>query len=180
MAESRRVRMTKTLIKTAMMELMETLPIEKITVTDVCKTADVNRSTFYAYYEDTRQLLSEIENDVLDHLPVLSDSPRILSEETLLETLKVFFSYVKKNERLFRILIVHRDNNSFNQRLVAAITNIFKAVQQSKNELRERYTYIFCVSGVLGAMREWINNNFPLSPEDFAKMVLCMTSNAIS
>lgn len=52
MADNRRVRMTKKLIKDAYLELLESNPSEKISVTDVCKVADVNRSTFYMYYED--------------------------------------------------------------------------------------------------------------------------------
>ena len=65
MAENRRVRMTKRLMKDALLELMETKPFEKIKVTDVCAAADVNRSTFYAYYTDTLALLGEIEDDAI-------------------------------------------------------------------------------------------------------------------
>ena len=53
MPDNRRVRMTKKLIKDAYLELLESSPSEKISVTDICKAADVNRSTFYMYYEDT-------------------------------------------------------------------------------------------------------------------------------
>lgn len=53
MPDNRRVRMTKKLIKDAYLELLESSPSEKISVTDICKVADVNRSTFYMYYEDT-------------------------------------------------------------------------------------------------------------------------------
>ena len=65
MADNRRVRMTKKLIKDAYLELLEKRPSERISVTDICKTADVNRSTFYMYYEDTIRLRQDIENDVL-------------------------------------------------------------------------------------------------------------------
>ena len=47
--DNRRVKITKKMIKDAMLELLENRPINKITVTDICKYADVNRSTFYAY-----------------------------------------------------------------------------------------------------------------------------------
>ena len=73
MADNRRVRMTKKLIKDAYLELLEKHPSERISVTDICKTADVNRSTFYMYYEDTIRLRQDIENDVLAQIPVLTD-----------------------------------------------------------------------------------------------------------
>ena len=46
MAENRRVRMTKKIIKDALLELLDKKPLDKITVTDICNTADLNRSTF--------------------------------------------------------------------------------------------------------------------------------------
>ena len=51
MEENRRVRMTKRLLQDALLELLEEKSLEKITVTQVCSKADVNRSTFYAYYQ---------------------------------------------------------------------------------------------------------------------------------
>ena len=57
-------------MKDALLELMETKPFEKIKVTDVCAAADVNRSTFYAYYTDTLALLGEIEDDAIAASPV--------------------------------------------------------------------------------------------------------------
>ena len=56
MSDNRRVRMTKKLMKDAYLELLERSPSEKISVTDICKVADVNRSTFYLYYEDPAAL----------------------------------------------------------------------------------------------------------------------------
>ena len=69
MKDNRRVRMTKKLMKDALLELLEQHPLNRITVTDVCRSADVNRSTFYAYYTDVETLMLEIEDDVLSQLP---------------------------------------------------------------------------------------------------------------
>ena len=107
MADNRRVRMTKKLIKDAYLELLESNPSEKISVTDVCKVADVNRSTFYMYYEDTIALRHDIENDVMDQIPVLSDMPsEITTDKQFVDILERFFSYIEENSRMFRILIL--------------------------------------------------------------------------
>ena len=67
--ESRRVRMTKRLMKEALLELMEEKDLMSITVTAICETADVHRSTFYKYYMDPADLFREIEQDFLDRIP---------------------------------------------------------------------------------------------------------------
>ena len=127
MADNRRVRMTKKLIKDAYLELLESNPSEKISVTDVCKVADVNRSTFYMYYEDTIALRHDIENDVMDQIPVLSDMPsEITTDKQFVDILERFFSYIEENSRMFRILILQSDNRAFNRRLIDAVLEKIK------------------------------------------------------
>ena len=75
--ENRRVRMTKRLMKDAMLELLEKQDLAGISVTAICNTADVHRSTFYKYYSDPADLLSEIEQDILERIPF---PPTILNE----------------------------------------------------------------------------------------------------
>ncbi|MBR2639957.1 MAG: TetR/AcrR family transcriptional regulator, partial [Oscillospiraceae bacterium] len=43
----------------ALLELLKTKSFEFITVSEICKKAGVNRSTFYLHYENTRELLEE-------------------------------------------------------------------------------------------------------------------------
>lgn len=180
MAENRRVRMTKSMMKEALLELLEKKPLDKITVKDICESADVNRSTFYSYYESIEQLLLEIEDDVLNQLPMNPDSSEDYSNEHFLSALEEFFDYVRDNERLFRILIVQRDSSSFNHRLVNTIMEKYRSVLKIKDELIARYTYVYCVSGVIGMLKEWINGNFPISTREFAQIVLQMSVKATS
>ena len=180
MPENRRVKMTKSMMKEALLELLEKKPLDKITVKDVCENADVNRSTFYSYYESIEQLLLEIEDDVLNQLPMYPDSPEGYSHENFLSALEDFFDYVRNNERLFRILIVQRDSSSFNNRLVNTIMEKYRSVLKTEDELIARYAYVYCASGVIGILKEWLNGKFPISARAFAQIVLQMSVKATS
>ena len=59
--ESRRVTMTKLLLKTALIELMQEKPFPQITIKELCERADLNRTTFYLHYADQTAVLREIE-----------------------------------------------------------------------------------------------------------------------
>lgn len=60
--ENRRVQMTKRMITDAMTELCERgEPVSKISVSELCAIAEVNRSTFYKYYDGPEDLFGEIE-----------------------------------------------------------------------------------------------------------------------
>lgn len=52
MAESRRERMTRQMIQDAYFRLILDGRKQKLSVTEICKEADVNRTSFYAHYED--------------------------------------------------------------------------------------------------------------------------------
>ena len=180
MAANRRVRMTRKMMQDALLELLETRPLDKITVTDVCSAADVNRSTFYAHYTDVGQLLLEIESDVIDHLPVMPGAPVSQPSERLLAILEGFFEYVCHNKRLFRILIVQLDNDNFGNRLVQAAIRAYSDTSPDALGLHDRYVYTYCVSGVIGMLKEWINDDFPLSPHDFARLVMNAASRTFA
>ena len=57
----RRTKYTLTTIKDSMLKLMEKKDISKITVTELCNLADINRATFYKYYVDIYDLIEKIE-----------------------------------------------------------------------------------------------------------------------
>ena len=174
MTDNRRVRMTKKLIKDAYIELLETNPSEKISVTDICKVADVNRSTFYNnYYEDTIILRHDIENDLMEQIPVLSTMPsEITSDEQFVEILESFFTYIKDNDRMFRILILQADNRAFTQRLIDAVLRKYHIDSQSTDQLLAKYEYVFIVSGVIGLLGAWIEGNYQITAKKFSEMVL--------
>ena len=180
MAENKRAKITKKIIKETLLELLETFPLEKITVTQICELAEVNRSTYYVYYEDVSQLMAEIENDVLDMLPISTTGSMDYSDEEFMNEMERFLDYVQEHKRLFRILILQRDNNSFNLNLMDSVMEKYAMTLKTGKEMPPRVSYIFCTSGVIGLMREWISNDFPISSREFAKIALQLCAKATS
>ena len=71
----RRTRYTRQAIKEILLEELKTKPYSKITVTEICKKAEMNRGTFYLHYYDIDDVLNDILEDflsdtsgVLDHI----------------------------------------------------------------------------------------------------------------
>ncbi|MDR1815432.1 MAG: TetR/AcrR family transcriptional regulator [Clostridiales Family XIII bacterium] len=60
--ESRKVRYTKAALRDAFIELLRRKPADKITVTEICRAADVSRGTFYLHFKDPRDLMEHIED----------------------------------------------------------------------------------------------------------------------
>ena len=61
--QDRRTRYTRQTIKDTFLELLKQKSFTKITVTEICKNAEINRGTFYLHYYDIHDVLSDIFND---------------------------------------------------------------------------------------------------------------------
>ncbi len=178
--ESRRVRMTRKMLRDALTELLREQPLEKTTVTDVCRQADVNRSTFYAYYRDVSQLLDEIEAEVLDHIPLKAeDVEGGYGSESYLATLEGFCRFVQEHDALFRMLFVQNESSGFYHRLVEWVVGEVLGREESQISIGSRMTLVYCVNGVVGLLKDWISSGFAISAREFALIVIDMCARTL-
>lgn len=71
--EDRRVRYTKQVIKESFLELLKKNIFTKITVTDLCRLAEINRGTFYLHYYDMNDVLDDVLNDMMTNTSSVMD-----------------------------------------------------------------------------------------------------------
>lgn len=62
----RRIAKTKKAIYRAFAQLLSEKNINDITIKDIADRADINRKTFYNYYDGIYELTGEIENKIID------------------------------------------------------------------------------------------------------------------
>lgn len=63
-----RVKKTKRAIQNAFYELLREKPAEKITVTEIVRRAEINKTTFYAHYETLDALVDELEQQTTQYV----------------------------------------------------------------------------------------------------------------
>ena len=173
--ESRRVRMTKRLMKDAMLELLEKEELSNISVTALCETADVHRSTFYKYYSDPADLFREIEQDFLAQIPL---PPQILdqkSEKQLLASTTAFFDYVRENKRAFQIFFSSSVESGFSSRLVDLLCSRYITLIDCDDEIKNTYIRVYIASGTVGMLRKWVTADFTVSSRNIAEMMYSLS-----
>ena len=170
MKENRRVRMTKNCLKQAMLELLSVHGKDKISITDVCNAADINRSTFYAYYNGLDELMSEIEDDFLEQIPLPFD--QIDSDGQCLSELTKIFEYIKSNVNIVRVFMFRTNDDGFILKLTKYIYEHYKNTLQKPDSVEERYSIIYRISGAIGLIKNWITDGFPISTAEFARFTL--------
>ena len=156
--KDRRVKYTKMVLKQSLLQLMQEQSIQKITVTDICKSADINRNTFYSHYSSPEDLLNTIENELFKEIIVSLDA----SNEARTVTLKICQS-ILDNQELCKIIFSENGDRKF-------ITQWKAMAKHHSTDLLEK-TYIFTENGTTALIQNWIRNGFVESPEKIASFI---------
>ncbi len=167
--QSRRVAMTKKMIKEALITLLDDNDISRISISDVCALADVNRSTFYSHYTGLKEVLTDIEDDIIARLPVVETA-----ERDLRAAMKSMLSFIKENSELIMVMVIKRKDDSFMEKLIISVLSRYEHLSRDENKTETRLKYLFCISGIVGIIKEWISTDFAISLDSFVDIALSL------
>lgn len=165
--ESRRIKLTKRIIKTAFIELLHKKSLEQITVTELCSAADVNRSTFYDHYSDFNMLLREIESDFLKQMPFLNET--LTKKDTLTEFIS-FTRYVQENKDAYIILVKNGMlyDEIFRRTLNQSIQN---GETREDNMVYAKLAIAYAVSGAMNLITYWLTDISHCTSKEIAILI---------
>lgn len=170
-----RIKYTKHLIYSAILDLLEEYSIGKINVSMLCKKANINRSTFYSHYETIEQVIEEIENDTLSNLQMyITSSSEVYKEANFEQAMIQALEYIKNNCRLFKILLSKNVNWNFTGIMIHLLNNELREITSEElRQNKDNYNYViqFCVHGVTSIIKLWLDNNTKESPQKMAKLI---------
>lgn len=95
-----RIQRTKAAIREAFLELREKKPIEKITVTELTKLANINKATFYLHYSDIYALSDEIEDSLIDEILTDIEVADKFFDDPQDYSIRIFGAFVAHREQL--------------------------------------------------------------------------------
>lgn len=181
---SRRVRMTKQIIKESLIELMRAYPIAKISVKMLCETADINRSTFYAHYSDTYDLLRQIQQDIIAEVAEhISGSAFSEQSQLTVQALNQILEYAKENSELFKVILSDNGDLAFQKDIMRL------AQQKTINEIRNtekvekrtsEYLQLFIATGALSVVEKWLHDGMPESTQEMAEICATLLYKGLS
>ena len=130
-----RVIKTKKMIYTALVELMKEKTFEEIKVSDICEKALINRSTFYAHYEDKYELLIDFIKDLKVEFSQKLENNKVLNiKEYYLELIKLFLNHVEDKKDIYSSIMIHNRNSIMMDILLSAINDdILKRISKENS-----------------------------------------------
>src|SRR5690554_6070444 len=166
-------------LKDSFINLLEKKDISQISIKEICEDADINRSTFYSHYNDQYDLLRKIENELLDnisaHIEEFGQRTDDVSEVLLAEKI---FEYIRENARLCSLLLSERGDFSFQKKIIMLVYDIIISELTDNNKITKEdaeYVYSFAISGCVGIVQKWLDDDIRKSPRFMAEMVIKLT-----
>ncbi len=165
-------KLTQKAIMNAFLEILTYKTLDKITVKDIIETTEINRNTFYYYYEDIYDLLDHIFNEEIEK--VLSETPEDATfYEEYIRAASIFINH--------RQAIIHIYNSKSRMLLftyLETVTNVFverfvkeRALKYNLSQDGIKYITSFYSTAIVGNTLHWIDNGMSSYSEKVIKMM---------
>lgn len=170
---NRRTLYTKKVIKESLIQLLKSKEIHQITVTNICKIAEINRGTFYLHYKDPFDLLKSMEDEFLDKIVEYINETNIENYSDLL--LVKVLELIKENKDLCKILFCNQRNDRITERILYVINkaNIKQILCEFNRFDESNFDYLirYAIGGVLAIIQFWLENDAKKSPKEMVCII---------
>ena len=170
MSYDRRSAYSQRTIKKAFLDLLADRDVDDVTVKAICLTADVNRSTFYRYFDGIEDLLDKMTGDYYDsYFPAGVDYADDLT----------MMQMVYENQTFFRALM---SRNALTGRALELTRGSVRDWEDRAHRLYgSDYPYAdtqshFISRGYAEAVRTWLDQGCPGTVEGFCHAMRDITS----
>ncbi len=183
---------TATKMDLALISLLKEKPFEFITVSEICETAKVNRSTFYLHYETIGDLVGETARYLLDDFlaqfttdkksVVLKLKDRNLDELIFVcdKYLNPYLTYINDNKEVFKIALAHYKTLGLDDVYKRMFESIFNPILdrfEYPSNIRQ-YVMMYYLNGINAIVLEWLRNGCDKSVNEISEIIsVCIYGN---
>lgn len=168
-----RVRVTHMLLKDALYKLVETKPVQDITIKELCFEAKINRTTFYTHFQSVKDLIEKLESEVwVELLILIKQSEKDLnyfSNQIFFDIYELAYKY----HELFELLIIKNADPHFVEKVFSlgrsAFRSSYRKMKNASDDLKMEYYYISVLNSFIGILRLWLSNKMKESPYEMAE-----------
>lgn len=173
-AEDRRVKRTKRVLRECLFSLLEEKSIDEITVKELTEAADVNRSTFYFYYNDINDMMMQIQNEIFEVFEesVMSVEGKFITTEDFRDYVLRFLLFCKEYEKICKFVISNDPNNFLSKKIKKALlTKIPDSEKVFPENEPKRYLTCFGLSAMWETVIQWMYDGMKVEPEKMAQFL---------
>jgi len=162
---------TKQALSTALKEIMEEVPFDKIRIADICQRCDMNRKSFYYHFKDKYDLLNWIfDTEFISFAKDLSQAEEINER---VDALQNICNYFYENRDFYRKALQTEGQNSFPEHFREFIIPILKLrIEYLFGNNADEFTLNFFTDAAVGTMERWLLDENCMPPDEFMNKLM--------
>lgn len=160
------------LISDAYVSLLQEKKPEEITVTEVCKLADVNRSTFYSNFLDIYDLAEYIWDELANKFRLVIGNYKNLTEQQFYDELFKLYGD-PKYQKLLSYLAPEKIEAELKQMIYENV--ILPRLPYVNDVEIFQVVHDYAASGNLSIIQHWLQGKYSFTPEQMSKLVCNIT-----
>lgn len=162
---------TKRALATALRELMEEVPFDKIQVAHICERCDMNRKSFYYHFKDKYDLLNWIfDTEIIAFVQGHFAEEKI---EQRVEAIQDVCDYFYENRDFYRKALRIQGQNSFSEHFREYIMPILKIrLSYMVEDSEDDFALNFFTDAVICTFERWLLDKNCMPPDEFIAKLL--------
>ncbi len=165
-------------IRNTFIKLVQEKQLNKITVSEIAREANVSRGTFYLHFKDVYDLYNSIEDELYAKLGDIFDKYYVSQDDLDLESLTdSIVQYIYENKEVFFILInPHHSEQTLSR--VRSFCYDRMTFSPDKNYVQnyERTRAVFIISGYVGVLEQWLVGGLSVSKAQISDILQIFVS----
>ena len=174
---------TKQVISESFLELLKEKPASRITVTEICSMASINRATFYKHYLDVPDLQESLENEILSDFASFLHSCGFADNVKYKTVLIKMLTYLQQYGSRFFLLCSGNAGSELPAKAFKLINDfVFPIMRQklpTEEEGEAKLLYQFLTHGCGALLVSWHRGEGNLSVEEIAEFIMRISGAAV-
>ncbi len=174
----RRVTYTKKVLHEALLDILKEKPLSGISISELCRVADINRNTFYSHYDTPHDVLRELEDELYEEL--MKEAPNTHDvRDTILAACKALEKHKKMSELIFSEI----DSSRLFAKIISSLTQSPpkdpSSTTSEKPTLLAHYAYVLSEKGVIAILQDWVMSGFMQPAETVADLTSFLAQKVV-
>lgn len=178
--DSWRVKITKRILNESLIQCLKEKPLDKITIKEICERAEINRSTYYRYFQNPFDQLGSIERNLISDMEVyvsqITNGLPDMENESREYCMLRYLEFMDSRREIIRLLIQHMTGMQFVLDIVRFFQEQIILDKPKRGKEQEKlYAYLFASTGCMGLLYHWMAEENNLDIKTLARLMLRYT-----
>jgi len=179
-----RVIKTQGSLRRALLTLLKSKPLESITVAELCRTAKINRGTFYLHYKNVHEVFKHYFEVIVKELRLSYEEPYYKTNfniENIEADMIKIFHHVKTYQDFYQIIFDERMPITYYYLLFDTVRSLMKESiderhLEAADDVNVDYLFSYQTNAILGILIEWHRQGYKTSIQELNQQLIAILS----